>query len=123
MSSIRLFREVQSCQACLHSWEGHAHGFARGHTVLEKEGRIAFAADDLGYLVPRDDHLEVEAPLKALGWHQLQTCPKCGSRSLFPLACRPDSIVEVPCLSVGLEDLEKKGGAWTLSPEALRRFT
>jgi hypothetical protein len=122
MFLIRLFREEQSCQKCLFSWEGYAHGCFRGHSVLEKGERIAFVADDLGYLIPRDEHIEIESQLTALGWHQLETCPQCGSRTLFPLNYKQQSAVEVPCISVNRGDLEKQGGLWRLSADALRKF-
>ncbi|GAB2492868.1 hypothetical protein [Arenimonas alkanexedens] len=123
MPTLRLFREVQSCQDCLFSWDGYAHGFARGHTVLEKEGRIAFAADDLGYFIPRGDHIEIESQLTAIGWHRLESCPKCGSGSLFPLHYDPKTMVDIECVEVRREDLEKNGQRWTLSPYSLVRFS
>jgi hypothetical protein len=123
MSTLRLFREVQSCQDCLFSWEGYAHGFARGHTVLEKDGRIAFAADDLGYLIPRGDHIEIESQLTAIGWHRLECCPKCGSRKLFPLHYDSETTMDVQCIEVRREDLEKHGDWWKLSPQGLARFS
>jgi len=122
MATLRLFREVQSCQECLFSWEGYAHGFSRGHSVLEKDDRVAFAADDLGYLIPRGEHIEIESQLKAMGWHQLECCPKCGSRKLFPLEYKDETAVEISCLEVQRGDLEKQGELWRLSADGLEKF-
>lgn len=35
-------RTVLSCKDCLFSWEGHAHGFSRGHSMLTKNDRVLF---------------------------------------------------------------------------------
>lgn len=123
MGKLTLFREVQSCQDCLFSWEGYAHGFSRGHTVMEKGERVVFAPDDLGYLVPRGEHIEIESQLTGLGWHQLESCPRCGSRRLFPLEYSANSQVDVECDEVTGEDLEKRGRYWRLNQNAVKRFT
>jgi len=122
MSTLQLFREIQSCQDCLFSWEGYSHGFSRGHTVLEKGGRIVFAADDLGYLVPRGEHVEIEEQLKSLGWHQLETCPKCGSRKLFPLEYPEETLAEVECVEIQRSDLEKVNNLWQVSDDSLSKI-
>lgn len=122
MANITLFYEVQSCQKCLYSWEGYAHGFSRGHSILEKNNTIAFAPDDLGYLVPRGEHIEIEEQLKSLGWHQLETCPRCGSRSLFPLTYSQESCKVVECIEVKREDLEGQSGIWRLSQSGIKKF-
>ena len=122
MENLKLFKEVQSCQDCLFSWEGYAHGFFRSHSVLEKDGRIVFAADDLSYLVPYDEHIEIETQLKQYGWHELETCPKCKSRNLFPLEYNQKSMVEVQCFTVGKSDLVNTGKLWRLSASALEKI-
>lgn len=123
MGTIRLFYEIQSCQDCLYSWEGYAHGFSRGHSVFEKSDVIAFAPDDLGYFIPRGERIEIDAQLKALGWHHLETCPNCSSRCLFPLRYSQESCKEIECIEVQQEDLEGSSGVWQLSPDGIKKFS
>ena len=122
MQTLRLFQEVQSCRDCLSSWEGFTHGFVRGHGVLRKGEQFVFAADDLGYLIPRDEHIDVETQLKSLGWHQLETCPKCGSRNLFPFQYSESTLVDVECIPIEITDLEPHNKIWTISNKALSKF-
>lgn len=122
MRTIKLFREIQSCQECLFSWEGYSHGFSRGHTVFEKGSLVVFAPDDLGYLVPVGEHIEIESQLKSMGWHQMETCPKCGSRKLFPLEYSEESALEVECIEINRDDLVKGKNVWELSNSALSKL-
>ena len=89
---------------------------------MEKGTKIVFAPDDLGYLVPRGEHVEIEGQLKSQGWHQLETCPKCGSRRLFPLEYPADTLAEVECFEVQRSDLEKADDIWKLTNEALSKI-
>jgi hypothetical protein len=94
----------------------------RGHSILKKGEQIVFAADDLGYLIPRDEHIDVETQLKFLGWHELETCPKCSSRNLFPFQYSENTLIDVECISIEISDLELHNKIWTISGNALSKF-
>ena len=113
--TIKLFSETLSCTECLFSWEGYAHGFSRGHSVLTKNNQILFIPDDLAYCFPDAGNYEYGDLFRDAGWRDLESCPKCGSRKLFPPAYDPHSMTDVGCLHIDQHDLVEVAGAWSLS--------
>jgi len=119
---MKLFYEVISCKKCLYSWEGLAHGFSRGHSVLKKENDIIFIPDDLGYFFPKSAHLDFEKEIKEKGWKDLESCPKCGSKDLFPLKYDHDSMKDIECILLEKDDFEVIENEVRLSPNGLNKI-
>jgi hypothetical protein len=92
---MKLFSETLSCTECLFSWEGYAHGFGRGHSVLTKNAQIILVPDDLAYCFPDAKNYEYVQLFRKDGWRDLESCHKCGSRKLFPPVYDPQSMAEV----------------------------
>jgi hypothetical protein len=80
--TIDLFREHLTCKACGHAWEGFLHGFARGHTVLQKGERVLFIPDDISYAFPSDFDFTYPELFLQRGWRDMESCPICHSRQL-----------------------------------------
>lgn len=112
---MKLFCETLSCTECLFSWEGFAHGYSRGHSLLTKNAQILFVADDLAYCFPDADNHEYVQLFREEGWRDLESCPKCGSRNLSPPACDQQSVAEVDCIHIDEHDLVEEDGAWSLT--------
>ena len=102
---IRLFPEVLSCRSCLYSWEGYVHGFSRGHRVLTKEKRILFIPDDLAYCFPDAANFDYSEPFKKEEWKDLETCPKCGAKNLFPPTYDQEKMEDVDCIFIEPEEI------------------
>ena len=122
MSKLKLFKEILSCKSCLYSWEGYAHGFSRGHSVLEKSGRVLFIADDIWYLFPEGTSFDIDALFFNLGWRQIESCPKCKSIDLFPPLYTQESSVDIECLSVERRDFVFANEQWVLSDTAMEIY-
>ena len=112
---IRLFREVLSCQSCLFSWEGHVHGFSRGHAVLRKGDKLLFIPDDLAYLFPDAPNFDYCSVFENEGWVDLESCPKCGELNLFPPQYDQNKMEDVDCIYVDQHDLAEECGVWSLT--------
>lgn len=122
LTTIDLFEEDLSCRDCLFNWRGFVHGFSRGHTVLEKRGTIVFIADDIGYAFPRDCDLGYVNLFTSSGWRHLESCPRCGSRNLFPPQYDQSTVKSVPCIPIEPEDLDPGVDEWSLSESGSRKI-
>lgn len=122
MGNLRLFQETLSCRDCLYSWEGYAHGFSRGHSVLIKKARIIFIADDIWYTFPKGTDFDIEAPFIELGWRPIESCPKCGSRNLFPPAYDTKSMVDVDYEEIKFRHFQNVEMEWKLTENAKNHF-
>jgi len=122
MGELRLFKQVLSCKKCLFSWEGYAHGFSRGHSVLIRDNDILFIPDDIWYLFPKDTDFDIERLFFKIGYRGLESCPKCRSTELFPPAYDQNTLDTVNCSEVQRKDFQQENDEWVLSPEALRKY-
>lgn len=122
MGQLSLFKEILSCQNCLYSWEGYAHGFSRGHIILIKNQRLLSIADDIWYLFPNGTNFDIEAPFVELGWRPLESCPKCRSLNLFPLKYDSNKMVTVECIEIKFDYFKVINGRWGLTESANKIF-
>jgi hypothetical protein len=122
MGKIRLFKEILSCQDCLFSWEGHAHGFSRSHSVLTKKDRVLFIPDDIWYTFPESTDFDIEALFAELGWRPIESCPKCRSKNLFPPSYDTNSMTDIECEEIKYKHFEKINADWNLTETAKAHF-
>lgn len=117
--TIKLFRETVGCRACGHQWTGYLHGFSRGHAVLVHGEHVAFIPDDLLYSFPEHVGLghDFAAPLIALGWRPMESCPECGATDLTATYDQR-SMQEVPFIPFDEHDFRPTTNGWTLTPRA-----
>ena len=120
--TLELFKVHYSCKSCLHAWDGYAHGFARGHLVFERGQRVAFVADDIWYGLPNGTSFSIPDLLEPLGWHLLETCPRCRSANLKSDDLANSPREHVPCEDVGADSFEKVGETWSLTRDARKRL-
>jgi hypothetical protein len=121
-TTINLFEEDLSCRDCLFNWHGFVHGFSRGHAVLEKSGTVLFISDDIGYAFPRDSDLGYIDLVTSSGWRYLESCPRCGSRDLFPPRYDQGTIKSIPCISIEPDDLKSSVDGWSLTETGRRKI-
>ena len=114
-ATLKLFRESLTCKACGRAWSGLLHGFARGHTVLEKEGRILIIGDDIGYSFPQDFDSEYPRLFTDSGWRELESCPKCHSKRFSGARYDQSSTEEVPCIDIDQHDIARREKGWELT--------
>ena len=122
--TVRLFHESVNCQSCGHQWHGYLHGFSRGHSVLIRDGKIAFVPDDLAYafadqirILPDDPSTWPNDPADALrenGWRDIECCPKCGSNDFVPQYDQ-SSMVDVDCIEFVANDFRLDDNNWILT--------
>ncbi len=111
-----------SCQDCLFSWEGYAHGFTRGHSVLTKGDRILFIPDDIWYSFPIGTDFDIEVLFSDLGWRPLESCPKCNSKKIFPPVYDENTAETIECQTINCENFEKVNSDWKLTEVSKMNF-
>ncbi len=122
MRKLKLFKETLSCQDCLYSWEGLAHGFSRGHSVLIKEKKILLISDDIWYSFPKGTDFDMDSIFAKHGWRPIESCPKCLSKNIFPPIYDKTSTIEIEYIEVEYEHFEKIKSDWKLSKSGKLKF-
>lgn len=114
-ATLKLFRESLTCKSCGHKWSGFLHGFSRGHTVLEKEGRVLFIPDDICYAFLSDYDGDYPQLFLESGWRELESCPHCRSKDFTGWQYDQSATEDVACVFIDEHDLARKEKRWVLT--------